>query len=203
MDGVRLNINLIDAVMLGVIVRGIYVGCKSGLIAELFRLIGAVCSTFIILHYDLPLGRFLQEKLFISEKIQEFVAFVLLMAATFVLFFIMREGWLVIFKADPKLPWNKWGGAILSLATSYFVCGLLFLALVLFNNGFFNQQMGGSFSRRIWSQTSAKAYKACYDAFVRPFFPVEEFNPRMLKPLKEEPPAAPSETGQQDSSNGR
>lgn len=187
MYALSLNINLLDALMLCVIVRGYYVGSKTGLIAETFRLMSVICSTFIVVHYYPPLAQFLREQLFISEKVYEFVAFVLWIAVAFLLFFLIREGWLILFKVERKSVFNKWTGGILSLVTSYFVCGLIFLALVLLNNDFVRHQVESSLSRAVWSKTSGNLYKAGYGAVVRPFFPGERLNPQVMK-LIEKPP---------------
>ena len=185
MYALSLNVNLLDALMLCVIVRGYYVGSKTGLIAETFRLGSVICSTFIVVHYYPFLAQFLRDQLFISEKVYEFVAFVLWIAIAFVICFFIREGWLLLFKVERKSAFNKWTGGILSLATSYFVCGLIFLAFVLLNNDFTHQQLESSLSRAVWSKTSGNVYQACYRAVVRPFFPGEQPNPRVMKLIKE------------------
>lgn len=185
MYAVSLNVNLLDALLLCVIVRGYYVGSMTGLIAETFRLGSVICSTFIIVHYYPSLAQFLREALFISERVFEFVAFVLWIIITFLIFFFIREGWLLLFKVERKSVFNKWTGAILSLVTSYFVCGLIFLAFVLLNNDFVRQQVESSLSRAVWNKTSGNVYKACYGAVVRPFFPGEQPNPRVMKLIGE------------------
>ncbi|MBI5416297.1 MAG: CvpA family protein [Candidatus Omnitrophica bacterium] len=181
MADLKLNVNLVDVLVLCVFVRGFYVGWKSGLVAEFFRLVSILCSTFLVVHYYLPLAQFLLEKLFISEKICEFTAFTIAAGVVFVLFFLIREGWLMLFKSDTNSSVIHWGGAVLSLATSYFAGGLLFLALVLLNNNFWNRDLANSFSRVILSKTSVQVYQAGYTAFVKPFFPGEPVNARVLK----------------------
>ncbi len=187
MYALSLNVNLLDALMLCVIVRGYYVGSKTGLLAETFRLVSVICSTFIVVHYYPPLAQFLREQLFISEKVHEFVAFVLWIGIAFLLFFLIREGWLLLFKVERKSVFNKWTGGILSLVTSYFVCGLIFLALVLLNNDFVRQQVDSSLSRAVWSRTSGDLYKACYKTAIHPFFPGEQPNPQVMKLIGKPP----------------
>ena len=185
MRALSLNVNLLDVLMLCVIVRGYYVGSKTGPIAEAFRLASVICSTFIVVHYYPLWAKFLLEKLFISERVYEFVAFVLWIAVAFTLFFFIREGWLILFKVERESVFNKWTGGILSLATSYFVCGLIFLAPVLLNNDVVRQQVESSLSRGVWSKTSGNVYKVFYGAVVHPFFPGERLNPRVMKLIGE------------------
>ena len=185
MHVLNLNVNLLDALMLCVIVRGYYVGSRTGLIAETFRLLSVLFSTFIAVHYYPVLAQFLREQLFISEKVCEFVAFVLWVAVAFVIFFFIREGWLLLFRVERKTGFNRWTGAILSLVTSYFVCGLVFLAFVLLNNDFARQQVDSSLSRVVLDKTSGNVYKAFYGTIVHPFFPGEQRNPRVMKLIGE------------------
>jgi len=187
MYALSLNVNLLDALMLCLIVRGYSVGSRTGLIAEALRLGSVVCSTFIVVQFYPLLAQFLWEYLFISDDVYEFAAFVLWMIFSFVIFFFIREGWLLLCRVDRKSAFNKWTGAILSLVTSYFLCGLIFLAFVLLNNDFVHQQIDTSLSRAVWGRTSADLYKASYQRVVRPLFPGEQPNPRVMK-LVEEPP---------------
>ncbi len=181
MYALSLNVNLLDALMLCVIVRGYYVGSKTGLIAETFRLGSIICVTFIVVHYYPSLAQFLRDALFISDRVVEFVAFVIWVVVAFLIFFLIREGWLLLFRVERKSVFNKWTGAVLSLVTSYFVCGLIFLAFVLLNNDFVRQQVDTSLSRAVWVTTSGNVYKACYGTVVRPFFPGEKPNPQIMK----------------------
>jgi len=185
MYALSLNVNLLDALMLCVIVRGYYVGSRSGLIAETLRLGSVICSTFLVVHYYPALAQFLRDVLFVSERVFEFAAFVLWIIIAFVSLFFIREGWLLLFKVERKSAFNKWTGAILSLVTSYFLCGLIFLAFALLNNDFVHQQIDSSLSRAVWGRTSADLYKASYETVVRPFFPGEQPNPRVMKLIEE------------------
>lgn len=181
MHALSLSFNLVDFLMLGVIIRGCYVGARSGLLPEIFRLFSVICSTFIIVHYYPALSQFLREKLFFSERVYEFAAFIIWMGVTFLVFFLIREGWLLFFKTDSQSSFNKWAGCLLSLATSYFVCGLILLALVLLNHGYVYDRVKSSFSQTVWTKTSGTVYLVCYGIFVRPFFPDEKPNEQVSK----------------------
>lgn len=176
-----LNFNLVDILMLGVVVRSFYVGAKTGFMAELFRLIGIVCATFIILHYYLPFAEFLTKKLFIPEKAQESLSFTILMIAAILFSFLIREGWLIIFKVEVKSALNKGAGALCSLLTSYLACGLFLLALILWNNSYINQHIQNSLSQPVLQKASVRVYEAAYTAVIRPFFPEEPVNTKVLR----------------------
>ncbi len=71
---VALNFNLVDVLVLLIIVRGFYIGQKTGFMAELLRLIGIICATFIILHYYIPFGNINElpfMEIWNGEKMQE------------------------------------------------------------------------------------------------------------------------------------
>jgi uncharacterized membrane protein required for colicin V production len=162
--------------MLGIVVRGFYVGLKTGFVAELFRTLGIVCATFVILHYYLPVAAFLTKRMFIPQKVQESTSFTILMIAAILFSFLIREGWLIIFKVEVKSALNKWAGALCSLLTSYLVCGLFLLALILWNNGYMNQHIRSSISQPFFVKVSVRVYEAVYTALIRPFFPAEPMN---------------------------
>jgi len=181
MHAVTLNFNLVDVLMLAVLIRGFYVGRKTGFVAELLRLAGIVGSTFIILHYFIPFSVILRERLFVPGDIAEFVAFMLLMVLAIVTLFLIREGWLIAFKVEVKSVFNKWGGALLSLMTSLVVCSLLFVAFILLNQAYTNDHVERSVSRLVLKEISVSVYKGCYKTFIHPFFPDEPINVKVLK----------------------
>jgi uncharacterized membrane protein required for colicin V production len=178
---------MIDILALGVFARGFYVGRRSGFISELLRLAGIIFSTFVILHYYFLFGSFLKERFFIPATVNDFAAFAVLMVTAIVVFFLIREGWLIVFKVEVKSAVNKWGGSILSFATSLLTCSLLLLALTLLNNSYINQHLKDSLSRGFLKNPSVIVYKACHKMFVYPFFPDEPVNAKAIKLAEESP----------------
>lgn len=167
--------------MLGIGVRGFYIGLRTGFVAELFRTLGIVCATFVILHYYLPVAAFLTKRLFIPQKVQESVSFVILTIAALLFSFLIREGWLIIFKVEAKSALNKWAGALCSLLTSYLMCGVLLLALIFWNNGYMNQHIHRSLSQPFFVKAPVRVYEAVYMAIIRPFFPGEPMNTKIFR----------------------
>lgn len=181
MYAATLNFNILDILVLLVFVRGFYVGRRGGFISELLKLVGIVFSTFVILHYYSVLGSFVRERLFIPAGVSDFAAFTVLMVTAMIVFFLIKEGWLIVFKIEVKSAINKWGGSILSLVTSLLICSLLLLTLTLLNNGYINQHLRDSLSRFLLKSPSVTVYKACHKMLVYPFFPEEPVNVQAIK----------------------
>ncbi len=186
MYAATLNFNILDILVLVVFVRGFYVGRRGGFISELLKLVGIVFSTFVILHYYSALGLFLRERFFIPAAVSDFAAFAVLTVTAMIVFFLIREGWLIVFKIEVKSAINKWGGSLLSLATSLLICSLLLLTLTLLNNSYIDQHLRDSLSRFLLKSPSVTVYKACHKMLVYPFFPEEPVNAQAVK-LAEEP----------------
>lgn len=166
---------------------GFYVGRRGGFISELLRLVGIVFSTFIILHYYSVFGLFLKKQFFIPTAVNDFAAFAILTVTAIVVFFLIREGWLIVFKIEVKSAVNKWGGSILSFMTSLLMCSLLLLTLTLLDNSYINRHLKDSLSRVFLKNPSVIVYKACHKMLVYPFFPDEPVNANALKLAEESP----------------
>jgi len=170
------NFNWVDILIGCIIVRTVYVGRKSGLVPEIFKLIGVFCATFITLHYFVDFGNYLGNRLFFSDGVKEIVAFGLLAFSISLIFTLIREGWLIILKIEPPSFVDKWSGVVLSLIRAYLICGLVWLGLLVAGGKGIVRTTRTSLSSSFFKNTSSNIYKSCYSGFISNLFPHEPIN---------------------------
>ena len=181
MDTTATNPNIVDFFMAIVIVTIICSGARKGIIAEVFKLLGIFCTIFVTLHYYERFADVLRIQFFEKEASTEFFAFSVLGILTFVTFVLISKGWILILKIKFHEKIDRYGGAVLSLARSYFACGLIFFVLLLANHEYVLLRARKSVSRDILRYVAVDFYRAAYSALIEEFFPNEKLNEEAFK----------------------
>jgi len=180
------SLNAVDIFMAIVIAAIIYSGKKGGIVSEFVKLLGIFFTTFITLHYYVRFADFLRYQFFGEKAETEFFAFCLLSFSIFITFLIVSRGWSLIFKVDPASFINRGGSFILSLVRAYFLCGMIFLILLLSDHGYATPRTKESVSSLMFQRASANFYEKIYYKFVNPFFPDEEINKHVFSLVPDE-----------------
>jgi uncharacterized membrane protein required for colicin V production len=175
--------NVIDFLMIFVIAVTIRSGVRAGIVAEVFRLIGILCTIFVVLHYYVGFADVLRDQLFGEKIATEFLAFSILTIVLVVLFILISKGWVLVLKIDFHKRIDAYGGAVLSLVRSYFVCGLIFFALALAQHQNASPMVWQSASSRIFRYVAIDSYRATYAVLIEKFFPSKELAERAFDPV--------------------
>ncbi len=175
-----LSFSWVDILMVAIIAMSVYFGKKSHLLAELFKLFGIFLATFITIHYNPALTRFFSAQHIFPESFQAVMAFCSLLFLIMLIFSLLSEGWLMILKVEFEETINHWGAIILSFLRGYFLCSLIFLALLLIGNEGITQSTKHSVTSVLVKNTAVGIYKSFYYGFVRVIFPKEVINEQMI-----------------------
>lgn len=171
-----MSLNSIDLLMAIVITAVIFIGRKEGLIAGLFKLFGIICVIFITLHYYAQFADILRDQIFGKKMATEFFAFCLLAIPTSFLFIFICHGWVLIIRFKIFAAIDHWSGLILAMIRSYFICGLLFIALLLVGHSYATPRARSSVSNLFLGHAAVGLYKLAYTDVIQKYFPVEEIN---------------------------
>lgn len=126
--------NFLDFIILIVLFRICYIGAKTGLSVEIFKLSGVLFATYTALHYYTVFSDLIQKRFLPKEMPLEFVdflVFVLLIAVVYLCFVGLRS---LLFRfiqlnAIPRI--NQISGLILGLGRGFLVVGLISYSLVI------------------------------------------------------------------------
>lgn len=176
-----LNFNWVDVLIICLMVRTVFVGAKSNILVELLMLVGALCSTFITLHYYGRFGNWLNKNIFLPSTIQDLFAFILIWLTVQVVFKLIISGWSLVFKVEAQPAINEWGSAIVSAVRGIVACGLLFVFLMLSGNDYIKRISQQSFTGFYLADFSPRVYRLMYEGLVSRFFPDEPLNDRVFE----------------------
>jgi uncharacterized membrane protein required for colicin V production len=180
MDMTAIYPNVVNLVMVIVLVAMVYTGGRRGVIVEGFQLFGIFCSLFFTVHYYGRFADFLRVQFFGKETSTELIAFTLLGIWIYAVFVLIGKGWVLILKIEVRKKLDLYGGGILALMQGYFMCGMIFFALLLTNNASLYSGAQNSASSRVFRYVAVDFYRAGYSGFVAKIFKGEPFNQKAL-----------------------
>lgn len=180
------GLNGVDVFVAIVLATVIYVGRRGGLIAETVRLAGTFCTIFVSFHYYKKFADVLRVQFFGKEASTEFFAFSLLAVGTFLVFVLVSRGWVLILRIKPYEWIDKWGSLVLSLIRGYWLCGLVFVVLLLADHDYATPRARQAVSGLMFRAAATDLYKASYSRFIENIFPGEKINEEVFKLVAEE-----------------
>ena len=182
------SINWIDLLIIGFSVRIIYIGIKTGFVTELFKLAGVLCAIFITFHYYTDLARFLHSHISVAESLLSVLCFGVLLTLVLLLFRLIREGTMLVFKIQAHPLLDQWGGLAVSILRSLLAGSLILISLQIFEIEYLQKNVKKSFFYPYLFDLSPKVYESCYAGFISRFFPNEKLNPAVFKLKGEKAP---------------
>ncbi|MGE0268354.1 MAG: CvpA family protein [Candidatus Omnitrophota bacterium] len=174
-----MSFNWADILMAAIFLKGLYSARKNDFMSEIYHFVGALLATFITLHYFLGFGVYLAKHFFVPNLIQESFAFCLLAGLTVFFFFVSQGGWKALLKVNAPNFLEKWGSLTLSILRSFLYCGLVYLALAMFDNGIVSRDVKSAFSSPVFKNVSIATYSFTFERVVKPLFRKEKFNDRV------------------------
>jgi uncharacterized membrane protein required for colicin V production len=181
------SINWIDAVLVLLFIRMIFVGVKNGFISELFKFIGVVTAVFVSLHYYSFLAAWLALKTKISWDYWDLVIFAGLWFAVLFFFKFVREGILFLFKIETNHQgFDKYAAGVVAVGRGILVCSLTIFLILLTHNRPVTRMTLRSYSFKIAGHAAVSTYSFLYNNLIDKLFAGEHYNaaaPQVLYPV--------------------
>ncbi len=178
------RLNWVDLVIGCIIVRGAFVGLKSDVVTEIFKLTVVLLATVFTLHYYVRLGGWFSEHILLLRKTGNLVAFGVISAFILCLFYLMKEGWFIILKVKTNEFVDKWIGFVFALIGNYLICSLILFALLLSNVIFLKGNARNSLFGFYLKDVSISVYEAGYRYCISKVMKKEPFNQSVYKVWK-------------------
>ncbi len=178
------SFNWVDLLILAILVRIVYIGVQTGIVIELFKLLGVLLTAFVTLHYYSQFGVFLNRITKAPAAWMTPAAFVFLWVAMFLACWLIREGLLMIFTIEAQSMVDKWGGAILGIGRFFIVASLTLFLFLSTGDKYFERMVSGSFSQKYILTVAPGFYNGVCDGFVLKVFPNAAANAAVSGELK-------------------
>ena len=178
-------INWVDFIMIVLFGIGVNSGRKSDFFTELIILLGVLFASCLSLHYYVRLGYWLSQNFVLPSRSQEILAFIALAGGTLGLTLLAKGGWLVILKIHLNRHIDNWGSLIFAVIKSYFLCGLVFFALMISGSPQIESASKQSISFIVLKKSALNVYSAFYAGFIGNFFAEESLNQKAFRMIQE------------------
>jgi len=169
-------LNWVDVLIGLIYLRALYIGLKKGLIVELFKTVGMVFTIFIALHYYVVTAVKLNVNFAAPIKVGEILALLVFWLLIKIVFKFLREGFIIIFKAEPHPGVNKVGGAFLAFLRGSLISSFILFLFFVTGNNYLIQKANESYFGRPVQALSARIYGDIFDGFFNKLFPDEKKN---------------------------
>jgi len=181
------SINWIDAALIVLFIRMIFIGIKNGFISEFFKSLGVVIAVFVSLHYYSFLAALAAKKTHFSWDYWDFLIFAGLWFAVSFVFKFLRDGLLILFKVETNHQgFDKYAAGVVAVARGILVCSLTIFLILLTHNGPLTRMAVHSYSYKIAGRAAVSTYSFLYINLVDKLFVGQHYNaaaPQVLHPV--------------------
>ncbi len=173
--------NWLDIFVVIFLLRIIYIAARSGLPVEIFKLLGVLVAVYISLHYytllsDRILGFFAAGKEKVPLEFADFVSFVVLAVAGYMVFVLLRSVFCKFIKMEAVANLNRFGGLILGLFRAYLLLGLIMFAMAISSVSYMEKSVKESYMGGHLFQVAPNTYSWLWDNLASKFMGTEKFN---------------------------
>ena len=170
------NINWVDILVICIILRIVHIGSQRGFVIELFKCVGVLCTIFITYHYYSFIAKFLESNFSLFRATAEVLSFGLLWGGGSLIFKLIRDGILLMFKIEAHAVVDKWGGLVIGFLRSVLIASVFLVFLQILDVEYVSKNVKKSFLNAYLFDISPKVYRTCYEEIVEKFFPSEKLN---------------------------
>jgi uncharacterized membrane protein required for colicin V production len=177
---ILLNFNWIDALILAFVIRGVFVGALRGVGVEFFKFIGMIVATILTLHFYTRLGILLSATISLPKGTNELLAFFLIWSLAVLVFKIVREGWMLLYKSEEISTASRLTGGVLAIFRTLLFSGLVFILLFLSGNRFLVKSARKAYVSCILVELSPRFYDVTFEGMISRLFPSEKKNQQVF-----------------------
>lgn len=181
-----IGINWADFLAVVIIARMCYIGIKTGIGIELFKVIGLWLATVISFQiYTTPLSDALNERLpALPLDAGDFFVFVCLVTIVILAVRIVRESFFLLVKIEAQSTVNRWTGLTVGFLRGLWICSLVFFALTISTIQYLEESTKASLLGHRLLVMAPHIYKGAYDGLISKFFPRSKINEEVFKAIE-------------------
>ena len=180
------SINWVDVALVVLLVRVIFIGVKNGFIAEVCKFLGVFVALFVSLHYYSVLAAKIHGAVHGSLAVWEFVSFILLVITGYGLFWAIRLGLSLLFKAETQHEgFDKYAAGLLSIGRGFLTASLVVFGLLLTAHPWISHQTFHSVAFRLIGKTASHTYSLVFHQVVDKLFAGQHFNDTVYQVVSE------------------
>lgn len=133
MSEVFQQFNWIDVLVIILLFRTTYVGAKTGLNNELFKIIGVILGLYLGFRFYVSLGSWVSSRIPLPEEIANSFSFLILILIAVLILKLVGAGLAKIVKLTFADRINQWGGFVVGFVRGGIILSLIFTFFTILN----------------------------------------------------------------------
>lgn len=180
------GINWIDFLVIGIIARMCYIGIKTGLGIELFKLASLWLATVISYHiYTTPLSDLLNQRLpALPLDAGDVFVFCALLTVITIGIRIIRESFFLLVKIEAQNVLNKWGGLVIGCLRGFWIASIALFIMTISTVQYLEVSAKSSLFGHKLIGMAPNIYKGSYEGLISKFFVNSSINPEVFKAVE-------------------
>ncbi|MFA6384887.1 MAG: CvpA family protein [Candidatus Omnitrophota bacterium] len=172
-------LNWIDIAILIVFLRILFISLKTGIGAEIFKVLGALTAAYLSLHYYSSVSGYVTNRFSLDASgiaTIESMSFVLLACAGYAFFLALRLLLKRFINMEVVPALSRFGGLLLGIFRAFLLGSLLLYFFLTTANPYLAKSVRTSFSGMELVNLAPSAYNFFWDAVMSKLAPREKFN---------------------------
>lgn len=178
------QINAVDLIIAIILIRVCWTAVKTGVVTEVFKLLGTISATYLSLHYFTTLADVMRGGKAtkpMSLEFLDFLAFMLLVFLGYGFFVVARLAFARFIKAEAVPRLNRIGGLILGVVRGLIASSLIVFMLIICSVSVVKEMATASYFGRRITKISYSIYSGMWNGFFSKIMPHESVNQTLLE----------------------
>ncbi len=180
-----IGINWVDFLVIGAVLRMCFIGMRTGVAIEAFKLVSLWFVTVISFHiYTSPLSDYLNSKLpALPLDAGDVFVFCCLITIITLLFRIVRESFFLLIKIEAHNALDKWAGLAIGCLRGFWVASIMLYIMVISTVQYLEVSAKSSLFGHKIVRLAPTIYETSYLNFVSKIIPYGDTNPQVSQAL--------------------
>lgn len=187
LDVIR-QLNWVDIFLVILFLRICYIAMNRGIVVELFKLLGAILSIYLALHYYTGGADFLNARFslkFLPLEFLDFFVFISLAFFGYLITLILRSAFFSLVKVETVSLLNRWGGFVLGIIRGILLTGLFTYILAISTVIYFRDSVKDSYLGKTTLEIAPSVYCGLWNGLFSKFMLQEKLNQQIIDEVKE------------------
>jgi uncharacterized membrane protein required for colicin V production len=170
------QLNWIDLVVLILLFRILLISLKTGMGAEIFKVLGTLTAAYLSLHYYISISGYFSKRFDIDHVFVECFVFIVLAGLGYSFFLLLRLLLKRFINMEVVPTISRWGGLILGIFRAFLLGSLILYFFLATDNPYLRKSMKTSFSGMGLVYLAPMFYSSSWNGVISKLAVHEKFN---------------------------
>lgn len=181
-----IGVNWVDFLIIAIIIRTCFIGMKTGIVTELFKLSSLWLATVITFHlYTTPVSDMLNAKIpALPLLASDVFVFVVLLTIVTIIGRIIRESILLLVKIETHNTVDRWSGLASGLLRGFWISSIGLFIMTISTVQYLETSAKSSLFGHNVISLAPSIYRGSYEGLLSKFFPSSKINDEVFKSIE-------------------